>query len=35
LTVYPEGGHDAWTQTYENRKLYDWFLRHSKNDSLK
>jgi predicted peptidase len=28
LTVYPEAGHDSWTQTYENEKLYDWFLSH-------
>jgi predicted peptidase len=26
LTVYPNVGHDAWTPTYSNRALYDWFL---------
>jgi predicted peptidase len=26
LTVYPEAGHDSWTQTYENPALYQWFL---------
>jgi predicted peptidase len=26
FTVYPDAGHDAWTQTYENPELYDWFL---------
>jgi predicted peptidase len=26
LTVYPEAGHDAWTQTYANPKLYEWLL---------
>lgn len=31
LTVYPDVGHDAWTQTYENQELYDWFLKHRKN----
>lgn len=31
LTVYPSAGHDAWTQTYENQELYDWFLKHRKN----
>jgi predicted peptidase len=29
LTVYPEATHDSWTETYENPKLYDWFLSHS------
>jgi predicted peptidase len=24
LTVYPEAGHDAWTETYNNPELYDW-----------
>lgn len=28
LTVYPEAGHDSWTQTYSNQDLYDWFLQH-------
>jgi len=28
LTVYPEATHDSWTETYNNPKLYDWFLSH-------
>jgi predicted peptidase len=28
LTLYPEADHDAWTRTYDNPKLYQWFLRH-------
>jgi predicted peptidase len=28
FTVYPDAGHDAWTRTYENPELYDWFLQH-------
>ena len=28
LTVYPEATHDSWTETYDNPKLYDWFLGH-------
>ncbi|MFW6163774.1 MAG: prolyl oligopeptidase family serine peptidase [Planctomycetota bacterium] len=28
LTVYPDAGHDAWTRTYENPELYEWFLGH-------
>ncbi|MDG2185736.1 MAG: PHB depolymerase family esterase [Mariniblastus sp.] len=26
FTVYPEAGHDAWTETYNNPKLYQWLL---------
>ena len=26
LTVYPEANHDSWTATYNNPKLYEWFL---------
>jgi len=27
LTIYPEAGHDAWTETYNNPELYKWLLR--------
>lgn len=30
LTVYPEAGHDAWTQTYLNPGLYEWFSKQKK-----
>ncbi len=30
LTVYPEAGHDSWTETYANADLYAWLLRHSR-----
>jgi predicted peptidase len=30
LTVYPEAGHDSWTETYENPELYEWLLSHSR-----
>ena len=30
LTVYPEAQHDSWTETYNNPKLYEWFLSHSR-----
>ena len=30
LTVYPNAGHDAWTETYKNPKLYEWFLQHKR-----
>ena len=29
ITIYPDAGHDSWTETYNNPKLYDWFLSHS------
>jgi predicted peptidase len=29
LTVYPEATHNSWTETYNNPKLYEWFLQHS------
>ncbi len=29
LTVYPEAGHDAWTETYANPAFYEWLLSHS------
>ena len=32
LTVYPEAGHDSWTETYNNPELYDWFLSHTRKD---
>jgi len=28
LTVYPDAWHDSWTQTYNKKELYDWFLEH-------
>lgn len=28
LTVYPEAGHDSWTETYANPTLYEWLLQH-------
>ena len=31
LTVYKELSHDSWTNTYENKEIYDWCLRFNKN----
>jgi predicted peptidase len=28
LTVYPEAGHDSWSASYANPKLYEWLLEH-------
>jgi len=33
LTIYPEAGHDSWTETYLNPQLYSWFLSHIKSAS--
>jgi len=30
LTVYPEAGHDSWTETYNNPQLYEWLLKHDR-----
>lgn len=30
LTVYPEADHDSFTRTYENPKLFEWFLAHQR-----
>jgi predicted peptidase len=29
LTVYPQATHNSWTETYNNPKLYEWFLQHT------
>jgi predicted peptidase len=26
LTIYPEAGHDSWTQAYNSPELYEWLL---------
>jgi predicted peptidase len=30
LTVFPEAGHDAWTEAYKNPELYQWLLSHER-----
>jgi predicted peptidase len=30
FTVYPDAGHDSWTETYHNPDLYKWLLEQSK-----
>ncbi len=30
LTVYPDAGHDSWTEAYNQPRLYEWFLEHSR-----
>jgi predicted peptidase len=29
FTIYPEGNHDAWTETYNNPEIYEWLLNYS------
>ena len=31
FTVYPKAGHDSWTQTYANKRLYEWLLTHRRD----
>ena len=26
FTIYPDAGHDSWTETYANPQLYEWLL---------
>ncbi len=28
FTVYPDAGHDSWSETYANPEVYDWLLSH-------
>lgn len=30
LTIYPQAGHDSWTETYNNPELYKWLLEHKR-----
>jgi predicted peptidase len=30
FTRYPDKPHDCWTVTYDNPKLYEWFLKHTR-----
>jgi len=34
LTMYPENGHNAWSDTYSNPELYRWFLQHENTNAL-
>lgn len=33
FTVYPEGTHNVWTRTYNNKEIYEWLLE-QKNDNF-
>ena len=30
FTIYPGIGHDSWTETYNDPRLYEWFLEHKR-----
>ncbi|MCW5557600.1 MAG: prolyl oligopeptidase family serine peptidase [Verrucomicrobiae bacterium] len=30
LTVYPEAGHDSWTQAYNEPEFFNWLLKHQR-----
>lgn len=30
LTIYPEAGHDSWTETYNNMEVYKWLFEQKK-----
>lgn len=34
LTVYPEAGHDSWTETYNNDAVYEWLLAQKKPEAV-
>lgn len=34
LTVYPDAGHDSWSETYDNQEFYDWLLNHRKDGRM-
>ena len=31
LTIYPENGHDAWSDTYENYAIFEWLLQNKQS----
>ncbi len=33
LTIYPNAGHDSWTETYNNQEVYHWLLSHRRKSS--
>ncbi|HEV3166171.1 MAG TPA: prolyl oligopeptidase family serine peptidase [Isosphaeraceae bacterium] len=35
FTIYPEAGHDSWTETYNNEEVYSWLLSHKRGEKGK
>ena len=34
LTLYPEHGHDVWTDTFRNPRTFEWLLEHKNSNAL-
>jgi predicted peptidase len=34
FTVYPNAGHDAWTETYNNSEVFEWLLKQCKHGNV-
>lgn len=34
FTVYPEAGHDSWTNAYNTSEMWDWMLKQNRKDRL-
>jgi predicted peptidase len=32
LTIYPDAGHDSWTETYNNPEFYSWLLQQKRRN---
>ena len=32
LTIYPEAGHNSWTEAYDDPELYKWLLKHERGE---
>ena len=32
FTIYPDAGHDSWTETYNNPEFYQWLLEQKRTD---
>jgi predicted peptidase len=32
FTLYPEAGHDSWTETYNNPEMWDWLLKQKRGE---
>jgi len=35
FTLYPDAGHDAWTETYRNPEVWDWLLKQKRSGGKK
>jgi predicted peptidase len=34
FTIYPDAGHDSWTETYNNPAVFEWFLSQKRQTAL-